>query len=91
MGEACQEEEWLGELKQRAENFLLTAGTIPHDHFQTMRMHPQFKAELVPHIQLVNQKIQKAALLGQQGQDGMAALMLELEEPKLLEAPQKEG
>jgi hypothetical protein len=91
MGEACQEEEWLGELKQRAENFLLTAGTIPHDHFQTMRMHPQFKAELVPHIQLVNQKIQKATLLGQQGQDGMSALMLELEEPKLLEAPQKEG
>lgn len=90
MSEAAQEEEWLGELKQRAENFLITAGTIPHDHFQTMRAHPQFKAALVPHIQQINQKIAKATMLSNQGKDGMASLMLELEQPKLLEAP-KEG
>lgn len=91
MAEACQEEEWLGELKQRVENFLLTTGTIPHDHFQTMRMHPQFKAGLVPHIQLMNQKLGQAQMLMQQGKDGMTSLMLELEDgTKLLAAPQKE-
>jgi len=90
MSEASQEEEWLGELKQRAENFLITAGTIPHDHFQTMRSHPRFKTDLVPYIQGVNQKIAQANRLGQQGKDGMAALMLELEEPKLLEAPRED-
>jgi hypothetical protein len=90
MSEACQEEEWLGELKQRAENFLITAGTIPHDHFQTMRSHPRFKTDLVPHIQLVNQKLATAAALTHKGQDGMTSLMLELEEPKLLEAPKED-
>jgi len=48
--EAIQEEEWLLELKERCENFMITQGTIPHDHFHTMRCHPQFKAELVPFI-----------------------------------------
>lgn len=86
MSEAAQEEEWLGELKQRAENFLLTAGTIPHDHFQTMRSHPKFKTALVPHIQMMNQRIGKAHQLP----DGMQNLMLELQGPALLEAP-KEG
>lgn len=86
MSEAAQEEEWLGELKQRAENFLLTAGTIPHDHFQTMRSHPRFKTDLVPHIQLMNQRI----ALAHQAGDGMQKLMLDLAGPALLEAP-KEG
>ena len=90
MSEASQEEEWLGELKQRAENFLITAGTIPHDHFQTMRSHPRFKEDIVPHIRQVNQKITWAHGLTQKGTDGMAALMLELEEPKLLEAPKED-
>lgn len=58
MSEAAQQEEWLGELKQRAENFLLTQGTIPHDHFQTMRMHPQFESELVPHLTTVQKRIE---------------------------------
>jgi hypothetical protein len=94
MSEKSQEEEWLGELKQRAENFLLTAGTIPHDHFQTMRMHPQFKTHLVPHIQIMHDKINT---IGARYQDGpqkgqlvegvlpnMAALMMQMEEPQLL-------
>lgn len=48
--EAAQRDEWLEELKTRAENFLVTQGTIPHDHLNTMRCHPDFKTHLVPHI-----------------------------------------
>ena len=55
--EAMQREEWLGELKTRAENFLLTAGTIPHDHLNTMRCHPDFEAEIVPHIQELTDRV----------------------------------
>lgn len=55
--EAMQRDEWLGELKTRAENFLLTAGTIPHDHLNTMRCHPDFEDEIVPHIEAVTMKM----------------------------------
>lgn len=55
--ERAQSDEWLGELKKRAENFLLTAGTIPHDHFDTMRMHPKFREILVPHITEISARI----------------------------------
>lgn len=48
--EASQRDEWLGELKTRAENFLLTQNSIPHDHLNTMRCHPDFKTKLVPYI-----------------------------------------
>lgn len=75
MSERAQEDEWLGELKKRAENFLLTAGTIPHDHFDTMRMHPRFKEELVPHITQLNTKVSGSS---------MESVMLGLEQPKLL-------
>jgi hypothetical protein len=55
--ETMQQEEWLGELKARAENFLLTSGTIPHDHLNTMRCHPDFASEIVPHIDAITQKV----------------------------------
>lgn len=48
--EASQTEEWKRELMYRAENFLLTQGTIPHDHFARMREHPEFKTEIFPFI-----------------------------------------
>lgn len=48
--EAAQREEWLGELKTRCENFLISQGSIPHDHLATMRSHPDFESEIVPHI-----------------------------------------
>ena len=48
--EACQQEEWRLELQTRAENFLITQGTIPHDHLDTMRCHPQFQSHIVPFI-----------------------------------------
>ena len=49
--ELCQAEEWAYELRYRAENFMLTQGTIPHDHFATMRQHPSFNTFLLPHIE----------------------------------------
>lgn len=55
--EAMQREEWLGELQTRAENFLLTAGTIPHDHLNTMRCHPDFESKIIPHIQEITNKV----------------------------------
>jgi hypothetical protein len=51
--EACQAEEWRLELIHRAENYLLTTGTIPPDHFATMRMHPEFKDGILPGVKKV--------------------------------------
>ena len=56
--EACQREEWLGELKARAENYLVCQGSIPCDQLTTMRSHPDFDAILVPYIQDTIVKIQ---------------------------------
>lgn len=56
--EACQREEWLEELKTRAENFLVCQGAIPHDQLSTMRCHPDFEEALVPFINETVQKIQ---------------------------------
>jgi alpha-ketoglutarate-dependent taurine dioxygenase len=56
--EACQAEEWGLELRRRAENYLLTSGTIPHDHFNTMRNHPDFETQLLPHIERIHQTLQ---------------------------------
>ena len=56
--EACQREEWLGELKTRAENYLVCQGSIPHDQLSTMRSHPDFETDLVPYIKEIHLKIQ---------------------------------
>ena len=48
--EACQREEWRLELVARAQNYLLTTGSIPPDHFATMRQHPDFGASILPTI-----------------------------------------
>jgi hypothetical protein len=48
--EACQREEWRLELEARAQNYLLTGGTIPADHFATMRQHPDFSSHILPAI-----------------------------------------
>ena len=48
--EAAQREEWAREFVYRAENYLLTAGTIPHDHFASMRQHPDFQGFILPAI-----------------------------------------
>lgn len=48
--DATQREEWLGEFKRRTENYLLSNGTIPEDHLNAMRNHPDFEREIVPHL-----------------------------------------
>jgi len=48
--EEAQREEWKLELIKRAENSILTTGTILTDHYDTMRMHPDFITEILPKI-----------------------------------------
>jgi hypothetical protein len=54
---ACQREEWCLELRKRAENFLLTQGSIPTDHFEVMRAHPDFNEHIKPLIEEVRTDI----------------------------------
>ena len=54
-----QREEWLFELMNRAENYLLTTGTIPTDHFVTMRQHPDFDDSILPFIENVQKLMQE--------------------------------
>jgi len=65
--EACQAEEWALELCYRAENYMLTQGTIPHDHFSTMRQHPMFNQMILPKIEQLH--------LGLQTPGGMTQLL----------------
>lgn len=51
--EACQQEEWRLELESRAQNYLLTTGTIPTDHFGAMRQHPEWSTRILPAIESV--------------------------------------
>jgi hypothetical protein len=53
--EAAQFDEWKYELMYRAENYLLTTGSIPTDHFITMRQHPAFVDEILPCIENTKQ------------------------------------
>jgi len=55
--QAAQREEWLLEFQRRTENYLLSTGTIPEDHLNAMRNHPDFESSLVPYITNVLQKI----------------------------------
>jgi hypothetical protein len=36
---------------------LITSGTIPADHFMTMRLHPAFKQEILPVIERTKQML----------------------------------
>lgn len=65
--EACQAEEWGLELCYRAENYMLTQGTIPHDHFSTMRRHPMFEQMILPRIEQLH--------IGLQTPGGMTELL----------------
>lgn len=49
--EAAQREEWKEEFKNRVENYMISIGTIPEDHLNAMRSHPDWKTEILPHIQ----------------------------------------
>lgn len=58
--QAAQREEWCLEFKRRTENYLLSVGTIPEDQLNAMRNHPDFEAEIVPHVQQVMHQISTA-------------------------------
>ena len=62
--EAAQREEWKLHLIHQAENFLLTNGVIPADHFTTMRMHPDFTTEIMPKIGHTQELLQNAQQTG---------------------------
>ncbi len=74
--EAAQQEEWLLELQCRVENYLLTQGTIPHDHLNTMRCHPEFQSKLVPFIIAATEKIQS---------NNAGSVLAGLQQPQLLQ------
>ena len=48
--EAAQQDEWREEFKHRAENYLVSQGTIPHDQLEAMRKHPDFVHGILPAI-----------------------------------------
>lgn len=85
--EAAQAEEWKLELINRAENFILSQGFIPHDHFSTMRMHPEFKTQIFPAIESLNARVEDAR---KQGVPLISALPDAPEFLPLLVAPSKE-
>ncbi len=81
--EAAQEEEWKLELIHRAENSLLTTGSIPPDHFATMRLHPAFATELLPAISEMRRlmTMPDGQLKMLQRKSGTSELLKLLEEP----------
>lgn len=52
--EAAQHDEWKLELIHRAQNFMLTTGSIPSDDFAHMRMHPAFVSDIAPAIMKIS-------------------------------------
>lgn len=48
--EATQRDEWKLELMWRAENHMLSTKHIPADEIAHMRMHPDFRSDILPHI-----------------------------------------
>lgn len=81
--QAAQQEEWKLELIYRAENFLLTVGHIPTDHFSTMRQHPEFATAILPAVNKID------GLIANGQRDELLKLtMVErtFDLPKLLEA-----
>ena len=60
--ESAQWDEWKGEFKRRAENMLIANSVgIPYDHIEAMRSHPDFAAEILPHIMQTGAVLSDAA------------------------------
>lgn len=59
----AQHDEWRLELLTRAENFLVSSGSIPADHFATMRLHPDWEVSISPRIQeLVRMRLENSQI-----------------------------
>lgn len=62
--EAAQKEEWKLELIHRAENSMITTGTVSPADFATMRMHPEFTTEIFPRIKEIQASLKEDSMLG---------------------------
>jgi hypothetical protein len=58
--EAAQRDEWRAELLFRAENAVVTTGTVPPDLLATMRQHPDFSASLLPALRALTDELRQA-------------------------------
>jgi hypothetical protein len=87
--EAAQHEEWKLHLVNLAQNHLLSTNHIPHDHWDTMRMHPAFENEIFPAVQ----KFMEVKALAGAGDKKAGLLMGQMlvkknfDLPKMLPAP----
>ncbi|MEI9964359.1 MAG: hypothetical protein WDM92_06305 [Caulobacteraceae bacterium] len=79
--EAAQAREWELELCERAENYILTSGSIPADELATMRRHPAFSASILPTIERAREAVQKGALDALAAPPGLDATLLALPKP----------
>ena len=55
--QAAQSDEWKLELIRRAENCFLSSGYLPPELWDTMRMHPAFKSEILPAIDAIKSMV----------------------------------
>lgn len=80
--EAYQREEWKLEFIERAENQLLTTGTISPDDYAHMRRHPDFETDIAPAISSISN-----LLLQKDGRDHFLKICVQksFDLPKLLE------
>jgi hypothetical protein len=96
--EAAQHDEWKMQLVHTAENHLLSTGNIPHDHWGTMRMHPEYSSYIMPAIAQFEQlRLEANGAAGPAQQKIAAAQIAErlnaktFTLPPLLEAPKLPG
>jgi hypothetical protein len=80
--EACQRAEWKYELINRAQNCLLTTGSIATDQFGAMRQHPDFETEIMPALDNMKQMMLENVPMGE-------LLKLRKDNPMTLLLPQK--
>jgi hypothetical protein len=87
--QASQKEYWLHELVTRAENYLITTGSIPTDHFATMRSHPDYKGIIAPEIEKLYVQHRSGQLTLGTAKNLNDSLLLEVarDMPALLPAP----
>lgn len=59
----AQKDQWKYELITRAENYVVTQGTIPADHYGTMRLHPDYTSDIAPRIAKLVEAVRSKGLL----------------------------
>ncbi len=86
--EAAQFDEWKLQLVHTSQNMILSGGSIPHDHWATMRMHPAFETEILPAVNKFAEL--KGLACNAEGSANLLAHMVkkDFELPVLLTAPE---